>query len=280
MAQSKEFIQPVTNDHPACPHRTVSIPPKWRFGDPPNYKLVNEKYLKQKTNTNEPGSLEKIVENLVKSWEVEFAHKPDAQTWDTITDDFVINANDGEFFDTERAGQTGNYAALLDSCPRFTITLKSKSPTEIDNYFREQMKTGFAWELLKVYEGPPNVAFSWRHWGHLGATSPENEETQGSLVELFGYSIAEVDENLKIKKIENYFDGERFLEVVQGSRKEKVDIKIEIPSKILLAKIHEVKQAASQVTEPEQGVQKQPEIGGDVEVEDASGSQSCSCFFN
>ena len=28
----------------------------------------------------------------------------------------MINANDGEFFDTERAGQTGNYAALLDSC--------------------------------------------------------------------------------------------------------------------------------------------------------------------
>ena len=47
---------------------------RWRYGKP-NYALVNEKYLKEKTNSHAAGSLEKIVENIVKTWEVESTHK-------------------------------------------------------------------------------------------------------------------------------------------------------------------------------------------------------------
>lgn len=41
----------------------------------PNYDLVDEKYLKEKKNSHKTDSLEKTVENLVKTWEMESSHK-------------------------------------------------------------------------------------------------------------------------------------------------------------------------------------------------------------
>ncbi len=50
---------------------------KWRFGGPPDYTLANLAYLKGKTRNHKEGSLEQIVENLVKTWEMERSHKLD-----------------------------------------------------------------------------------------------------------------------------------------------------------------------------------------------------------
>ena len=47
---------------------------QWRNG-PPNYDVVNRKYMKERSKDHKDGSLEKIVENLVKSWEMESTHK-------------------------------------------------------------------------------------------------------------------------------------------------------------------------------------------------------------
>ena len=47
---------------------------KWRQGKP-DYDLVNVKYLKEKLKNHPEGSLEKIVENIVKTWEMEYTHK-------------------------------------------------------------------------------------------------------------------------------------------------------------------------------------------------------------
>ena len=44
---------------------------KWRFGSAPDYTLANLAYLKGKTRNHPEGSLELIVENLVKTWEME-----------------------------------------------------------------------------------------------------------------------------------------------------------------------------------------------------------------
>lgn len=43
----------------------------WRFGGKPDYSLTNYKYLTERTRNHPDGSLEKIVENLVKTWEME-----------------------------------------------------------------------------------------------------------------------------------------------------------------------------------------------------------------
>lgn len=31
----------------------------------------------------------------------------------------------------------------------------------------KRMMPHFAWEVLEVYSGPPQVAFRWRHWGQM-----------------------------------------------------------------------------------------------------------------
>jgi len=49
---------------------------KWRTG-PPNYTIANLEYLKGKTMNHKKGSLEELVENVVKLWEFEASHKVD-----------------------------------------------------------------------------------------------------------------------------------------------------------------------------------------------------------
>ena len=44
---------------------------KWRFGGKPDYSLTNLKFLKERSRIHPEGSLELIVENLVKTWEME-----------------------------------------------------------------------------------------------------------------------------------------------------------------------------------------------------------------
>lgn len=41
---------------------------KWRFGGKPDYSLTNLKFLKERSRIHPEGSLELIVENLVKTW--------------------------------------------------------------------------------------------------------------------------------------------------------------------------------------------------------------------
>ena len=36
--------------------------------------------------------------------------------------------------------------------------------------FRDAFSEGFPWEVLKVLRGPPEVIFTWRHWGKFVGT--------------------------------------------------------------------------------------------------------------
>ena len=47
----------------------------WRYGSKPDYTAVNEIFLKERTKIHKKGSLERIVEDLVKTWEMESSHK-------------------------------------------------------------------------------------------------------------------------------------------------------------------------------------------------------------
>ena len=48
----------------------------WRYGKP-NYSVVNQRYLKEKLSSHKADSLAKLVENILKTWEMEAAHKKD-----------------------------------------------------------------------------------------------------------------------------------------------------------------------------------------------------------
>ena len=56
----------------------------WMFGGVPDYSLTNYFFMKERTKKHAEGSLELIVENLVKTWEMERSHKPDAFDHHTI----------------------------------------------------------------------------------------------------------------------------------------------------------------------------------------------------
>merc|ERR1711994_1048493 len=91
-------------------------PENWRFGQKPDYTLANYFYVTGKTKAHPEGSLELVVENLVKTWEMERSHKLDPTTHMSVDQDhFSISANGGKRYNNIEANAAGNYNALLDN---------------------------------------------------------------------------------------------------------------------------------------------------------------------
>ena len=66
------------------------------------------------------GSLEEVVENLVKTWECEASHKADMNQWTTIDPEkYKVQVNNGEILDGEKAFEMGNYNAIMKDCPAY-----------------------------------------------------------------------------------------------------------------------------------------------------------------
>lgn len=64
--------------------------------------------------------MEELVENLVKTWEMEASHKTDLNQWTTINhDDYSIQVNGLEALDGKIAFEIGNYGALMKHCPAY-----------------------------------------------------------------------------------------------------------------------------------------------------------------
>ena len=83
---------------------------KWYFGGPPDYSLTNLYYLIQRTKEHPEDSLEKIVENLVKIWEMERSHKLDYKQHKSVDQEkFQISANGGKKYANKETNQVGNY---------------------------------------------------------------------------------------------------------------------------------------------------------------------------
>ncbi len=51
----------------------------WRYGSKPNYGKVDDKYMAERLKNHPAGSLEKLIENIVKTWEMEATHRPTPQ---------------------------------------------------------------------------------------------------------------------------------------------------------------------------------------------------------
>jgi hypothetical protein len=135
----------------------------WREGKP-DYTIANLAYFRGKTKNHPAGSLELVVENLVKTWEMEASHKPFAQ-WGTINHaKYAVQANGGKEYKGEDAARVGNYNVLMSSCPRDLYDAEGETFESSHAHFRGAFPNGFPWEVLEVYAGPPKVAFSWRHW--------------------------------------------------------------------------------------------------------------------
>lgn len=111
------------------------------------------------------GSLPDLVEKLVKNWEIEASYKMELKDWRTVdVSDYSFSVNGGPAQTGQHMLNVGTYNAIIEPneyyCPMhssFDASHKS---------FKRMMPT-FAWEVLEVFSGPPQVSFRWRHWGTM-----------------------------------------------------------------------------------------------------------------
>eukprot|EP00747_Dinoflagellata_sp_TGD_P167952 gnl/TRDRNA2_/TRDRNA2_193315_c0_seq1.p1 gnl/TRDRNA2_/TRDRNA2_193315_c0~~gnl/TRDRNA2_/TRDRNA2_193315_c0_seq1.p1 ORF type:complete len:307 (-),score=86.10 gnl/TRDRNA2_/TRDRNA2_193315_c0_seq1:63-983(-) len=187
----------------------------WRFGKPPDYTLANLAYLKGKSMNHPEGSLEQIVEDIVKTWEFERSHKLKHSQHKSVDPSFRIGANGNKMFAAEEAHEVGNYNVLLDG-----VKPELWSPSMTWEQSHEEFKQAFAafpWEVLKVFSGPPKVSFSWRHWAHFTGKYKGNKG-KGELINMYGWATATVSADLKLKDVEVFYNPEEFLEVMEGKK--------------------------------------------------------------
>lgn len=110
------------------------------------------------------GSLEHMVQNLVKNWEIEASFKTRLSDWRTIgLDSYTFAINGSPPQDAEYMLRVGTYNAIIAPNSFYS---SEHSDFSQSHKTKRTMPT-FAWEVLEVYSGPPRVAFKWRYWGQM-----------------------------------------------------------------------------------------------------------------
>ncbi|KAG1367761.1 hypothetical protein COCNU_14G002290 [Cocos nucifera] len=141
------------------------------------------------------GSLEEVVQNAIKTWEMELSHKTRLEDFKTINPDkFKFTVNGRRALSGEETLKLGSYNALLQSSlPEELQYYKAGSETFESSHelFRRTFPRGFAWEVVDVYSGPPVIAFKYRHWGYMEGPYKGHAPT-GEKVEFYGMAILKV----------------------------------------------------------------------------------------
>lgn len=68
----------------------------------------------------------------------------------------------------------------------------------------------------------PIINVHWRHWSHFTGPYKERSPT-GQLLELFGSATVKVDDNLKVKEIQFYYDPTPMMMTLNGGQIETPD---------------------------------------------------------
>ncbi|KAK4439111.1 Pathogen-related protein [Sesamum alatum] len=182
---------------------------EWRHGGPPIFDAVNHLFEQGRTKEWAKGSLEEVVQNAIKSWEMELSHKTRIQDFRTINPDkFKLIVNGREGLSAEETLRLGSYNALLkSSMPEKFKYYKAEEESFESSHdtFREALPRGFAWEVLAVYSGPPVIAFKFRHWGYFEGPFKGHAPT-GEMVQFSGVGVLKVDELMRTEEVEIYYD--------------------------------------------------------------------------
>lgn len=195
----------------------------WREGKP-DYRKADLIYYQGKTRNHAPGSLEMIVENLVKKWEMELTHLPNPEEWSSVDlTQYLLQVNGGKEVTANETAKIGSYNSILQNAPKDLYNAAEETFESSHGLFRKAMPKGFPWEVVQVFSGPPKVAFSWRHWGTFDGQY-KDIKGEGQPIEFYGFAIATVNAELKITRVEVYTKYEGFLRAFQGnaSQEEKV----------------------------------------------------------
>ncbi|KAK7401767.1 hypothetical protein VNO78_13517 [Psophocarpus tetragonolobus] len=182
---------------------------QWRHGGPPTFDAVNKLFEEGRTKEWPEGSLEETVQNAIKSWEMELSHKIRLQDFKTINPEkFKLFVNGRQGLSGEETLSVGSYNAFLQSSlPEDLKPYKADEETfeSSHNEFRSAFPRGFAWEVIKVFSGPPEIAYKFRHWGFFEGPFKGHSPT-GKMVEFYGFGTIKVDDSLKVEEAEIYYD--------------------------------------------------------------------------
>ena len=194
-----------------------SVDVQWRDSNAPDYSRTNS-FLKAESKYNHlEGSLEAIVQNLVRTFEMEASFKTNPQQWvSVVADKFRMSTNGGPAYTAQDIVNVGTYNLFLTETEHY-------NPKEEDfessyNLFVNALPQGFVWEVIEVFSAPPNVTFKWRHWGTFTGKYKDYAPT-GETIEIVGMSVARVSEDLKIESVEHFFDTNAFLEKLTAGKK-------------------------------------------------------------
>lgn len=200
---------------------------EWRYGTPPDYARSKENLAKESTRNHLEGTLEAIVQNLVRTFEMEVSFKSNPQQWlSVVNDQFRITTNGGEEFTAADVSAQGTYNLFMADSEHYKASEESFETSA--KLFHTTFPQGFPWEVLEVYSGPPTVTFKWRHWGHFQGAYKDYAPT-GETIEVVGLSVAHVTDDLKIIALEHYFDNTLFLDKLTAGG--KVQSQSETPAK-------------------------------------------------
>ncbi|WP_414579218.1 SnoaL-like polyketide cyclase [Anabaena sp. CCY 9402-a] len=182
---------------------------EWRYQTPPDYSRTNQNLQRESQHNHLQGSLEAIVQNLVRTFEMEASYKSNPQQWISIvTDKFRMMTNGGTAYTADDVADAGTYNLFLGNSDKYKSSEEDFESSA--HIFHQTFPNGFLWELIEVLSGPPTVTFKWRHWGQFSGPYKEYAPT-GDTVEVVGVSIARVNDDLKIETLEHFFDNSSFL---------------------------------------------------------------------
>lgn len=191
---------------------------EWRYQTPPDYSRSKENLAKESTQNHLEGTLEAIVQNLVRTFEMEVSFKTNPQQWlSVVNDQFRVSTNGGVEYTAADVSAQGTYNLFMADSEHYKASQETFESSS--KLFQSTFPQGFPWEVLEVYSGPPNVTFKWRHWGHFQGAYKDHAPT-GETVEIIGMSIARVTEDLKIVSLEHYFDNTLFLDKLTAGGKQ------------------------------------------------------------
>ncbi|KHG14121.1 Pathogen-related [Gossypium arboreum] len=223
----------------------------WKLGAPPNYDTVNKLFEEGRTKIWPPASLEEKVQNLVKTWEMEMFNKISFPDYKSVKlQNYTVSVNGitisfrldlvfcpkikrADFvlviiflgrkplsLEENRKLGGGYNSFMQTSLPEDLRGYNPAQETEHSSHlaFTTAFPRGFALEVIQVYSGPPSIVYKFRHWGYKEGPFKGHAPT-GELVQLYGISIFEVDDEMKILKVEFFFDrGELLGGLMKGDK--------------------------------------------------------------
>ena len=196
---------------------------QWRYGKQPDYTRSNQKLANESTQNHPQNSLEALVQNLVRVFDIEANFKTNPQQWISVVQDkFCMSTNGGPNYKLEDLLSEGTYKLLIGDTQQYKASEENFETST--NLFHSAFPEGFLWEVLEVYSAPPTISVKWRHWGHFRGAY-KNFLPTGEMIEITGVSIIKVSSDLKILSLEHYYDNTKFLDKLTSGGKKSTEAK-------------------------------------------------------